>query len=313
MTEGFNMRDTSGAGHDYQFIGNDFEEPLYGIVLYGNAKPIKKVLIEGNYLLHVHLEKPETNGTCSAGYAQGQDVTLFNAEGVKIAHNTFKQAEWHYIQGGGAGPEGVTVEHNLFEGRVFWPCSHLNVWQIWTAGQNDTFRSNIVRAEPGQFASIIALIFENGSGGTGCGEAITGTVVENNLFGERAAESYGTMFMKQEGFVYTHNTFLGGGQYGTWLNRSDFCGASENAKIEHNITVGMTSKGSPARFVLGECKGTCSFEYNVSDDETASSEGSKRFVDSWTPEWLSTVFGNPSYYLPKGLPFEAGYQGGGGP
>ena len=58
-------------------------------------------------LLHVHLEKPESEGKCSAGYAQGQDVTIFNAEGVTIAHNTFKQAEWHYIQGGGASSEAV--------------------------------------------------------------------------------------------------------------------------------------------------------------------------------------------------------------
>ncbi|HEV3095357.1 MAG TPA: hypothetical protein VGY30_12720, partial [Solirubrobacteraceae bacterium] len=46
MTEGFNMRDSStGSSHDYQFVENRFEEPLYGIVLYGGSAPIKKVLV----------------------------------------------------------------------------------------------------------------------------------------------------------------------------------------------------------------------------------------------------------------------------
>lgn len=315
MTEGFNMRDTStGASHDYQFIENTFADPLYGIVLYGDSKPIKKVVIEKNYMHHVHLAEPEKEGKCNAGYASGQDVTIDYAEGVTITHNTFKQAEWHYIQGGGAGPEGVIVEHNLFEGHIFYPCSHLNVWQIWNGGTNDTFANNIVQGELGKPAVGIPLIFENGSAGKECKVTMTNTTVTNNLFIDAAA-SYAAMIFTTKHLVFSHNTVVRS-EYGTWLDRSTFCGAGKDLAVEHNVAVETKSTGAPQRFVVGECSGVCKFDYNVSDDTTANVLGSKHYVTSWSPSWITTTW-NPvreaappaDYYLPRGLPFAAGYEG----
>lgn len=320
MTAGFNMRDvtTLPASHDYQFIENTFEEPLYGIVLNGSVKPIKKVAIERNFMRHVHLERGEVGGKCDAGYAEGQDVTLYYAEGVTIAHNTFKQAEWHYIQGGSAGGEGVVVEHNLFEGHIYLACSHLNVWQIYSGGVDDTFAHNVVRGESGKDASVIGLIFENGAGGLGCSTTMTNSNVSDNLFVD-AAEGYNVMLFTTKNLTYSHNTIVRG-EWGQWLDRSSFCGAGENLTAEHNIGVETESPGSPQRFVFGECKGSCLFEYNVSDDATANGLGAAHYLNGWKPSWTTTAW-NPAtepsppagYYTPVGLPFAAGYEGGVGP
>jgi hypothetical protein len=320
MTEGFNMRDgvTYPGSHDYQFIEDVFEEPLYGIVLAGGAGPIKKVLIEKNYMHHVHLEHGEAGGKCDAGYAEGQDVTLYSAEGVTITRNTFRQAEWHYIQGGSKGPEGVTVEHNLFEGHIFLACSHLNVWQIVSGGIDDTFANNIVRGESGKGASVIALIFENGAGGEECATKMTDSTISNNLFID-AAKGYNVMLTTTKGLTYSHNTVIGG-EWGQWLERSTFCGAGEGLIAERNIGVDTESTGSPQRFILGECRGICRFEHNVSDDTTADQLGSRYHLLDWRPSWRTTSWNLVSepappagYYLPTDVPFAAGYEGDAGP
>jgi len=320
MTGGFNMRDgvTYAGSHDYQFIEDTFEEPLYGIVLAGGAGPIKKVLIEKNYMHHVRLEHGEVGGRCDAGYAEGQDVTLYSAEGVTIAHNIFKQAEWHYIQGGSKGSEGVTVEHNLFEGHIFLACSHLNVWQIVSGGVDDTFANNIVRGESGTGASVIALIFENGAGGAECATKITNSTISNNLFID-AAKGYNVMLMTTKGLTYSHNTVVGG-EWGQWLERSTLCGAGEGLTAERNIGVQTESASSPQRFIVGGCRARCVFEYNVSDDATADELNSRHYRRNWKPRWrtttwtLSTEPTPPAgYYRPRGLPFAAGYQGHAGP
>jgi hypothetical protein len=317
MTEGFNMRDSStGASHDYQFIENTFESPLYGIVLFGGSGPIKKVLIEGNYMHHVHLENPEVNGKCEAGYAQGQDVTVDNAEGVTIVGNTFNEAAWHYLQGGGSGPEGVTVEHNLFEGHVLMACSHLNLWQIWSGGENDTFKDNVAIGEGhgeknglSEEAATDGLIFENGAGSAECSTKIKNTVIENNLF-VNAADSYELQIYTSEGTIIKNNTVVGS-EYGTALLTED-CGAGSNYTMTHNIDV-ENQAGSD--FSFGSCTGTCTFDYNVSQDTTANQAGSTHYITNWSPQWTTTTW-NPTtepkpstgYYTPTGLSTEAGYQ-----
>jgi len=317
MTEGFNMRDSrAGASHDYQFIDDTFAEPLYGIVLYGGSGPIRRVLIEGNYMHHVHLAQPERDGRCRAGYATGQDVTIDYAEGVTIARNTFRQAEWHYIQGGSAGDEGVDVEHNLFTGRIFYPCSHLNIWQIFGGGTNDTFRDNIAVGEPGQEAATDGLIFENGPGSTVCADRMTDSVVENNLFVD-AGSSYEIQLYTATGATVSHNTVVHS-QYGTGLLTSGGCGAGSDYTMTHNIDV--ENNGSARDFDFGECAGLCVFDYNVSEDESARANGATHYVVNWSPSWRTTAWdpqAQPTppagWYLPRGLPFAAGYEGGGGP
>jgi hypothetical protein len=316
MTEGFNMRDAAGepASHDYQFIGNTFEEPLYGIALLGAATPIKKVLIEGNYIHYVHLAEPEKEGKCNAGYAAGQDVSMYYAEGVTIAHNIFRGAELHYLQGGGAGPEGVTVDHNLFEGRIYLQCSHLNLWQIWSGGANDTFTNNIAIGEPGQEAATDGLIFENGRSSRECGDTVTNSVIEDNLFVD-AASSYEIQLYTAHGARISHNTVVGS-QYGTAL-LTESCGAGSNYTMTHNIDVEDGGSGSDLSF--GACTGACTFNENVSEDESAQADGASRSVIKWSPAWKATAW-NPEakatppagYYIPTGLSISAGYEGGGG-
>ncbi len=71
---------------------------------------------------------------------------------------------------------------------------------------------------------------------------------------------------------------------------------------------------------FGACRGTCLFDYNVSEDTSASQAGSTHYLTNWSPEWLTTHWApasepNPSagFYIPSGLSTEAGYQGGAGP
>jgi hypothetical protein len=324
MTAGFDMHDTgSGTSHNYQFVENTFEEPLYGIVLEGGSQPIKKVLIEKNYIHYVHTEKPETEGKCNTGYAQGQDVTLYYAEGVTITRNTFKEAAIHYIQGGSVGPEGVDVEHNLFEGHVIQACSHLNLWQIWDGGENDTFKDNIALGEgtgewkPGlsKEAATDGVLFENGPGASECATKIKNSVIENNLFID-AATSYELQIYTNEGATIKNNTVIGSA-YGTAL-LTEHCGAGSNYTMTHNIDAQDTNSGYDFHF--GECTGTCTFDDNASEDVSSQAAGASRYLTGWSPAWKTTAW-NPGaeakppagYYIPTGLSISAGYEGGGGP
>jgi hypothetical protein len=319
MSEGFNMRDSVSypGSHDYQFVNNTFEEPLFGVVLYGGAGPIKRVLIEGNYMHRVHLEKPEVGGKCSAGYAQGQDVTIDYAEGVAVTHNTFNEAAWHYIQGGGAGPEGVSVEHNLFEGHVLMACSHLNLWQIWAGGQNDTFNNNIAIGEGrgqkngvSEEAATDGVIFENGAGSLECATKLRNSVIENNLF-VNAADSYELQIYTGEGATIRNNTVIGS-QWGTAL-LTEHCGAGSNYTMTHNINV--EDVGTGPDFGFGACTGSCTFDYNISQDTSAARYGATHYQTLWTPTWNTTSW-NPQteptpptgYYTPLNTTIQAGYR-----
>ena len=320
MSEGFNMRDVpSRAGsHDYQFVGDIFDRPLYGIVLLGGATPIKHVLIEGNRMIGVHLQRPEANGVCDAGYSQGQDVTIERAQGVKIVENVFDEADWHYIQGGSMGPEGVDVERNLFEGHVRLPCSHLNLWQIYAGGENDTFKHNLAigegRGERGgrsEEAATDGLIFQNGPGSTECSTKMKNTVIEDNLFVD-AANSYELQIYTTNRARIKNNTVVGS-KWGTAF-LTEHCGAGRDYRMTSNIDVEDQGTGGDFRF--GDCKGACLFDENVSQDGSAALYGASRSVTGWSPSWTSTSWdprADPvapaGFYRATGLPFQAGYQG----
>ncbi|HWY89916.1 MAG TPA: hypothetical protein VNY31_04530, partial [Solirubrobacteraceae bacterium] len=132
--------------------------------------------------------------------------------------------------------------------------------------------------------------------------------ITNNLFIDSAA-SYVAEIFTTTNLTYSHNTVVGG-QYGTFLDRSETCGPGTNLTAEHNIAVG-TENGY--RFIVGRCTGSCHFKYNVSDDATASTANSKHHLTDWAPSWESTTYLHAGYYIPTGLPFTAGYEGEGGP
>jgi hypothetical protein len=319
LTEGIDVRDGRGAppSHDYEFVDDAIRGAAFGIVLRGAAVPIKRVAIDADRFQGIDWQ----GAKCAPGYAGGQGVTIYYAEGVTITRSTFKEVSWHYIQGGSAGPEGIHVEHDLFEGPIpvdRAACTHLNVWQIWAGGSNDTFSHNIVRGEPGRPAAVTALMFETGPAGRDCSMAMSNTVVSDNLF-LYPSSGYSMQILTTDGLVFVQNTVVGA-RYGTWLDRSETCGAGHDLLAEHNVVVETGSVGAPRRYVIGRCTGTCRFDYNVSDDRTSAQLGSVHYVADWTPAWSTTSWlhpereGPPSgFFATSGLPFAAGVDGVAGP
>jgi hypothetical protein len=306
MTAGFNVYDTgSTPSHDYQFINNDIGNTEYGIVIDGKTKPISKVLIQGNYVHN--LDFPGSSCTTPGpGYAGGQGVTIYNGDGITVSHNTFRSISWHYIQGGGIAL-GMTVDHNLFEGPIpsgRRDCTHLNVWQIWTGGANNTFSNNVVRGAPGSPAAVTPILFETGPGGGTCSDSMSNTIITNNLFYDDST-AYSIQVLTTTGMTITHNTVIGS-EYGAWVGRSDTCGAGSNYNVSHNLVV--QNKGGSQNIAMGACVGACIYDYNVTQDDSANADGSTHYVINWTPTFVDTTD-----YQPIGLPFAAGYQGGGGP
>lgn len=101
----------------------------------------------------------------------------------------------------------------------------------------------------------------------------------------------------------------------------------EKYTVTHDIVLNSVKPNKNADF--GACVGECVFDYLVSEDKSANetaAAGSAHHVVEWTPTWEATTW-NPlgeleegktpkppaGYYVPSGLEFEAGYQGGGGP
>ncbi len=306
MTAGFNMYDTGGvASHDYQFVGNTIGNTAYGIVIDGNSAPIYNVLIQGNYMHD--LDFPGSSCTSPGpGYAGGQAVTIYDGDGVTVSHNTFRSISWHYIQGGGTA-RGMIVDHNLFEGPIpadRLNCTHLNVWQIWSGGSNDTFSNNIVRGSPGSPAAVTPIMFETGPGGGTCADSMSNTTITNNLFYDDAT-AYSIQVLTTTGMTVTNNTVIGS-EYGVWVGRSDTCGAGSTYNVSRNVIV--ENRGGSQNLAMGECRSGCVFDYNVTQDSSAKANGAEHYVIGWSPS-----FANTTSYEPVGLPFTAGYQGGGGP
>jgi len=141
------------------------------------------------------------------------------------------------------------------------------------------------------------------------------TVIENNLF-VNAATSYELQIYTTATATIRNNTVVGS-EWGTAL-LTEICGAGSNYTMTHNIDVEDQGNGNDLNF--GACTGTCSFDYNVSEDSSAGESGSTHHVTGWAPKWTTSTW-NPltqpappaGFYIPVGLSIEAGYLGGGGP
>jgi hypothetical protein len=319
---------SSGNSHDIQFIDNNITGTS-GPHIYGTL--IENVLFQGNYFHDI-----DAPGACAPGGSagsNGQAISLGGADNVVILNNTFKSIGWHYIQGGGVvGGRGITVDGNLFEGPApadDIACAHLNVWQIWSGGANDTFKNNIVSDAYGQ-SNVDAIMFETGAaGGAGGCVGMSNTTISNNLFIGGAGGTFGEV-LDTTGVTITNNTVVSG-TYGMWAVRA--CtgpgGApTTNANISRNIVVSQTNQYGTCptggncypdfTYGLGTCKSNCAADYNVSQDGTAASNFSgltTHYVTNWTPKWVTTSW-NPAtsatppagYYQPVGLPFAAGWS-----
>lgn len=299
LTAGINMIKT---GSNFQFLDNNIGPATYGIALDGSPNPTTNVAIQGNSIHDL-----DFSGS-SAGYAGGQGVTLYDGGDVVVNYNTFWANSWHYIQCGGC--DGLTVDHNLFR----CPCNehsgaHLNILQIWQGGANDSFTNNIVNGQGGPTEICGGcILLENGAGGQTCSDRFTNPNVSNNLFIDPGG-SLPVQVNLNDGGVFENNTIVGG-QYGTAFGNgaSPACanGTDTNMTVSHNIEVGDTSSGS--NLWMGNCSGSCVFDYNVTGDTSAHADGSTHYVTNWKGSWVAG-----STYQPSGLPFAAGYQGGIGP
>jgi hypothetical protein len=315
LTEGIDFVDGSGtAGNHYEVDENEFLEPKRGVELDGNTAPIKQVKIERNFMHKVVMANTtETEGKCTAPPAgEGTDVGIYGAEGVTVRNNTFDEVDWHYIQGGSEGPEGVTVEHNIFMGHILLNCSHLNFWQVYEGGTNDVLRDNVMIGEgsgtkggTSEEAATDGLEFERGgSKPAECGpDQMTGTAVENNLM-IYAGDSFAIEEFSLAGTITAHNTVVGS-EYGIGMNTITSttglsCGPyTEYAKVTNNIDV---KNGDGVNDITAErCEGECVYNENVTEDETAKKAFSKQleaplfptatsYVGKWTPAWTSTTW-----------------------
>ena len=273
------------------------------------------------YYMEIEQHGEGHGAECKAG-SDGQDVSIGNAEGIVVRHSTFYEDQWHYIQGGSAGPEGMTVENNLFMGKDPYECAHLNVWQIYQGGVNDTFRNNIVRGEgtkelPNggrEEASLDWLMWENGPASGECAVHMTNSTVENNL----VVDGNNAEIFYTEGLTIQHNTVVG--EHGGLSVRSDICGPGRNYTMTHNL-------GIEAGLSLGSSTEGNVFDYNATTDTSANADGSTHYVTMWKPSWITTAW-NPfkevaegnhfpkppaGYYIPSSLTVQAGYEGGAGP
>ncbi len=269
---------------DIQIIGDDIGNSCFGVGI-GDSSPVNQVLIQGVSFHNIH----ESNCGGGGAYA-GQGVTINWGYGVTVAGSSFRDIGQHYIQGCG---NPTTITGNLFGGPGNPdPGAHLNVWQIWSGGSGCSFTNNVV--QPGA-ADPIALIFENGPGGDGSAR-MSNITVANNLF-DQAATQEPWQIGSINGLTVTGNTVVGS-HYGTVIQpEGGLSGSGYN--ITHNISVDATDGSA---FNVGGCSSSCTFDYNVSSDGSAAQMGARHYVTNWRVRWI-----NPTWFLPVGLPFGAGF------
>jgi len=271
---------------------------------------------------------------CGTGTYRGEDIIMPDADHVAIRHSTFFRTVGHFIQGG----SNVAIENDLFEGYQIYGCQHVNVWQLFSGSENDTFSNNIVYGkgdrESGlgpfghgsEYAAGDGFIVENGPGSANCAVTYRHVSAVNDLWVDGgSAQAYETFTVAGE--TIAQNTVVGSqDSYVVEELKEAACGPPTQLTFERNIGVEATP-GEHAFFVDGHGSGfKCA--RNVSADGTAGSlAGCSEEKDDWRPSWQTTTW-NPiaeteagdhfpkppaGYYQPKGLAFAAGYEGGGGP
>lgn len=335
-TEGVEIEDSSGPrSSDVQFTNNEIISPVIGFLLNGSTKenlPARHILIEHNYIENIRIAEPKEK-ECQEGKAPGggkgggQALTMTFADGVTFRENVINGVSWHYLQGG-AGKEGLLVEHNLFLGHEKLLCAHLNLWDGFSGGENVTFRYNLGlgegRTTSKELLSSDAFYQENGSAGGTCADAMTNVAIEDNLL-VNGASARMLRLEKVSNSRVTHNT-LAYGQWGAVVGQEGpgKCGYGTNNTFTNNISAETFGTGEAALDYAFGCTGIeCLFNTNVSQDTSANKAGATETQTSWTPCWTTTTW-NPykqieegtrfpkppaHYYEPCSLTITAGYEG----
>jgi len=327
------------GAENIELLEDTWENMSTGVDMREHTPASKKITLENDYMYHAEFGevKNEASGEnapfgCNTGLARGEDVVMNNSEEVNIKHSTFFLTDGHYTQGGSK----VAMEHDLFEGYVPYECQHVNVWQVFTGGEDLTFSNNIVfgkghgggvgpHGTGSELAAAADLEFQNGGNSSDCSVKMMSLMMENNVFvngGSQAFQTQGT-----EGQTVKHNTVAGTGLYAYSLG--GYACTPTNLTVEQNI--GVESVAGSTNFSVNGAGAGFKCNKNVSDDETANGvQGcGSEYKRKWKPEWEETSW-NPieetergnhfpkppqGWYVPKSgsLAFASGYEGGAGP
>ncbi|HEV7615137.1 MAG TPA: right-handed parallel beta-helix repeat-containing protein [Solirubrobacterales bacterium] len=270
-----------GPASKLQFIDNEFTGP-FGFHANGQdnsaGTSVTDVLIEGNNLHNLDY-------TGNQGTANGYGITASNGVArFTIRDNTIKSPASDYIQF--ASPETAVIDHNTFLGPSLLGShqDHQDLVQIFGGGQNITFTNNVARNTETQES----LLFQEG--------AFSNVVVENNLF-DHDSRGYTCQIYQSKGLVFRNNTVVGS-HWGCLFRDLASSAAGSGYQVDHNVFTN-TAEGS-AISTEGRAGGWGTYDYNVSDDASASGSHS---VKNWKPSWNNTTD-----YTPVGLSFSAGYR-----
>jgi hypothetical protein len=270
-----------GPASHIQLVGNEFVGP-FGFHANGqeqsNGTEVTDVLIDGNNMHNLDY-------TGNQGTANGYGITASNgASRFTITDNTIKSPASDYIQF--ASPNTVLIDRNTFLGPSLLGShqDHQDLVQIFGGGKNVTFTNNVARNTETQES----LLFQEG--------AFTNVVIENNLF-DHDSRGYTCQLYQSAGMIFRNNTVVGS-HWGCLFRDLASSSAGSGYQIDHNIFTN-TAEGSDIS-TEGRAGGWGAYDYNVSEDNSASGSHSVR---NWAPSWSDTT-----NYTPLGLPFAAGYH-----
>ena len=303
------------SGSNYTLNNDTIANSDSGVIIGSSSGAVSNVTIS-NSTLHNF----DFSGS-SAGTGGGQAVSCYWCSGyTHVEHDVFYAASWHYIQCGGCSD--FTVDHNLFS----CPCNqhsgaHLNVFQIWQGGSDDSFTNNIVIGNPNQVGTSGEIcggcvLFENGPGGGTASDGFTNYDVSNNLF-VNSGGSLPIQVQTTTGGTVSNNTVADGFQYGIAIGYNGVTNVASTSLVsQYNIVAGQTGNGLAYRY---GCTGSgCVSDNNVADTHGGTSGTGS--LNGWTEDWGTTSWPDPlttpmptGYYLPANLGSQYGYQGSIGP
>ena len=300
------------SGCNYTLNNDTIANSDYGVLIGSSDGAVSNVTVT-----HSTLHNFDFSGS-SAGTGGGQAVSCYWCSGyTHVNHDIFYAASWHYIQCGGC--DNFVVDHNLFS----CPCNqhsgaHLNVFQIWQGGSDDSFTNNVVVGPSsgsegsGQICGG-CILFENGAGGGTAGDGFTDYDVSNNLF-VNSGGSLPIQVQATTGGIVSNNTVADGFQYGVAIGYNGVTGVESTGLVsDDNIVVGETDNGQGYRY---GCTGSgCQDTGNVTLADHTGGD-----ITWGSEQWQTTTWANPlttpmpaGYYVPVGLAASDGYQGSIGP
>ena len=307
------------SGSNYTLNNDTIANSDFGVIIGSSSGAVSNVTIS-NSTLHNF----DFSGS-SAGTGGGQAVSCYWCSGyTHVEHDVFYAASWHYIQCGGCSD--FTVDHNLFS----CPCNqhsgaHLNVFQIWQGGSDDSFTNNIVIGNPNQVGTSGEIcggcvLFENGPGGGTASDGFTNYDVSNNLF-VNSGGSLPIQVQTTTGGTVSNNTVADGFQYGIAIGYNGVTNVASTSLVSQYNIVANGESGAMYRY---GCAGSaCVADDNVTTDSSATSDGgldTTADVDNWPEAWQTTTWANPlttpmptGFYQPAAIASEYGYQGQIGP